>query len=205
VLYDALFLAADEVLKGQTGRKAIVLFSDGTDRSSKISLHRAIAAAQRADVLVHCVYVAPQREDDRESGRPGAAGPYPGGGYPGGGYPRLPGGGYPGRYPGGGPYPGGGYPGGDRRVPEDVPRENKEEGKKVLRQIAEETGGRFFELSKKMQAAQIYAQIEEEMRHQYSLSYAPDTAAGGYHKLRVTTRNPELTVRTRSGYYVGNE
>jgi len=203
VLYDALFLAADEVAKGQTGRKVIVLFSDGVDRSSKVSLQRAIEAAQRSDLLVYCVYAAPQREEDRDSARP-SPGPYPGGGYPGGGYPRFPGGGYPGGYPGG-PYPGGGYPRGGRRVPEGVPAESKEEGKKVLRQIAEETGGRFFELSKKMNAAKIYAQIEEEMRHQYSLSYTPDAAAGGYHKLHVTTRNPELTVRTRSGYYAANQ
>ena len=201
VLYDALFLAADEVVKGQTGRKAIVLFSDGVDRSSKISLQRAIEAAQRSDLLVYCVYVAPQREEDRDARpSPYPGGGYPGGGYPGGGYPRFPGGGYPGGYPGG-PYPGGG----GRRVPEGVPAESKEEGKKVLRQIAEETGGRSFELSKKMNAAKIYAQIEEEMRHQYSLSYTPDAAAGGYHKLHVTTRNPELTVRTRSGYYAGNQ
>ncbi len=182
--------------------REVELLQDVT-ASHEISLQRAIEAAQRSDLLVYCVYVAPQREEDRDSARP-SPGPYPGGGYPGGGYPRFPGGGYPGGYPGG-PYPGGGYPRGGRRVPEGVPAESKEEGKKVLRQIAEETGGRFFELSKKMNAAKIYAQIEEEMRHQYSLSYTPDAAAGGYHKLHVTTRNPELTVRTRSGYYAANQ
>jgi hypothetical protein len=202
VLYDAIYLAADEVLKGQVGRKAIVLFSDGVDRSSKTTLQHAIEAAQRADVLVYCVYVAPQREaeEDRQAGGyPGGypGGGYPGGGYPGGGYPRYPGGGYPGGYPGGGPFPGGGR----RREPENVPREVKGQGKKTLQQIADETGGRFFELSKKLSAAEIYTQIEDEMRHQYSLSYTPDTAASGYHKLHVSTRNPELTVRTRSGFY----
>ena len=201
VLYDAIFLSADEVLKGEKGRKAIVLFSDGIDSSSKSSLQRAIEAAQRADVLVYCVYVTPaEREADRsdDSARP------VGGGYPGGGYPRrYPGGGpFPGGgYPGGGPYPGGGYPpGGGRREPESAPRE-KGEGKKVLQRIAEETGGRYFELSKKMKAEQIFAQIEEEMRHQYSLSYTPDSASSGFHKVHVSTRNPELTVRTRSGFY----
>lgn len=201
VLYDALFLSADEVLKGEKGRKAIVLFSDGVDRSSKMSLHRAIEAAQRANVQVYCVYVTPaEREADRsdESARPGYPGGYPGPGYP--------------RYPGGGPFPGGGYPGGPypggryppRREPE-APRESKGEGKRVLKQIAEETGGRYFELSKKMKAEQIFAQIEEEMRHQYRLSYTPDAASGGFHKLRVSTRNPELTVRARSGFYSESE
>jgi VWFA-related protein len=201
VLYDAVFLSADEVLKGETGRKAIVLFSDGFDSSSKTSLSRAIEAAQRANVQVYCVYVTPaQREADRsdQGTRPA------GGGYPGGGYPRFPGGGpFPGGgYPGGGPFPGGGYPPrGGQRVPEDDPREKKGAGKLVLQQIAQETGGRYFELSKKMNATQIFAQIENEVRHQYSLSYTPDTAPSGFHKLRVSTRNPELTVQARSGFY----
>ena len=34
-LYDAIFLASDELMKSQTGRKALVLFSDGVDRGSK--------------------------------------------------------------------------------------------------------------------------------------------------------------------------
>jgi hypothetical protein len=140
---------------------------------------------------VYCVYVAPEREE-REAGEGGGR---RGGGYPGGG------GGYPG---GGGPYPGGGGPfpgGGRRRGPESAPHENRGEGKKVLQQIAKATGGRYFELSKKLTAAQIYAEIEEEMRHQYSLSYTPDKAENGYHKLHVSTRNADFTVQTREGFY----
>ena len=91
MLYDAIFLSSDEVLKGTQGRKAVVLFSDGVDHDSKTSLQHAIESAQRADTLVYCVYVAPEREEQ------------PGGN--GGG--RRGGGGYPG---GGGPFPGGGGP-----------------------------------------------------------------------------------------------
>ncbi len=194
MLYDAVFLSTDEVLKGQQGRKAIVLFTDGEDRDSKMSLSRAIEAAQRADTIVYCVYVAPEREaqEGDESGG-GHGGGYPGGGYPGGGYP---GGGYPGGgYPG--PFPGGGH----RRGPESTPRQTKTDGKKILQQLASETGGRYFELSKKLSAEQIYAQIEEELRHQYSLSYTPDKAESGYHKLHLSTRNGDLTVQTRPGYH----
>ena len=163
----------------------MVLFSDGVDRDSKTSLQRAIESAQRADTLVYCVYVASEREE-RESG--GNGGGRRGGGFPGGGGP----------FPGGG----GGYPGGGRRGGQgSTPRENKTDGKKILQQIARETGGRYFELSKKLTAAQIYAQIEEEMRHQYSLSYTPDKADNGYHKLHLSTRNADLTVQTREGFY----
>lgn len=186
MLYDAVFLSADEVLKGQAGRKAVVLFSDGQDHESKTSLDRAIEAAQRADTLVYCVYVASEREEEeRPTGGGRRSGGYPGGGYPGGGYP-------------GGGYPGGG---GRGREPERRPRENKDVGRKTLQRIAKETGGRYFELSKKLTAAQIYSQIEEELRHQYSLGYTPDKAEGGYHKLHLATKNTDLTVQTREGFY----
>jgi VWFA-related protein len=189
MLYDAIFLSSDEVLKSQQGRKAVVLFSDGVDRESRTTLQRAIESAQRADTLVYCVYVAAEREE-REAA--------PGGGQRRGG---GPGGGYPG---GGGPFPGGGYPGGGggrRRGPENTPRESKTDGKKILQQISRETGGRYFELSKKMTITQIYAQIEEELRHQYSLSYTPDKTENGYHKLHLSTQNADLTVQTREGFY----
>jgi VWFA-related protein len=192
MLYDAIFLSSDEVLKSQQGRKAVVLFSDGADRGSRTSLDHAIEAAQRADTLVYCVYVASEREQEPAFGGGQRRGG--GGGYPGGG-----GGGYPG---GGGPFPGGGYPGGGRRRgPESTPREDKNDGKKTLQRISKETGGRYFEVSKKLTAAQIYGQIEEEMRHQYSLSYTPDKADNGYHKLHLSTRNADLAVQTREGFY----
>ena len=166
----------------------MVLFSDGADRDSKTSLQRAIEAAQRADTLVYCVYVATEHEQE-EGGNGGRRGG--GGGYPGGGGP------FPG---GGGPFPGGGGAG-RGRGPRSAPRENKDADKKVLQQIAKETGGKYFELSKKMTAAQIYAEIEEELRHQYQLSYTPDKADNGYHKVRLGTKNTDLTVQTREGFY----
>jgi VWFA-related protein len=189
MMYDAIFLSSDEVLKGVQGRKALVLFSDGVDHDSKTTLQHAIEAAQRADTLVYCVYVASEREEPQNGGFGGRHGGG-GGGYPGGGGP----------FPGGGsPFPGGG--GGRGRGPQSAPRENKTDGKKILQQIAKETGGQYFELSKKQNAAQIYAQVEEELRHQYSLSYTPDKAESGYHKLHLSTRNGELTVQTREGFY----
>ncbi len=193
-LYDAIFLSSDEVLKGQKGRKAVVLFSDGVDRGSKTSLEGAIESAQRADTAIYCVLVANEREQEQgqDNGGRRAGGGYPGGGYPGGGGP----------FPGGGsPFPGGGYPGGRRRGPDSNSGVDEGEGKKALQRIAGETGGRFFELSKKLTAAQVYTQIKEEMQHQYSLSYMPDKAGNGYHKLHLTTRNAELTVQTRAGFY----
>jgi len=47
LLYDAIFLASDELTKQQQGRKALVVLSDGVDRGSKERLEKAIESAQR--------------------------------------------------------------------------------------------------------------------------------------------------------------
>jgi VWFA-related protein len=84
------------------------------------------------------------------------------------------------------------------------PQEERVDGKKILQQISKETGGRMFEVSKKETVEKIYAQIEEELRNQYSLGYTPDKNTGpGYHKLHVTTKQQEFVVQARDGYYSG--
>ena len=171
-LYDAIFLASDEVLKKQQGRKAVVVLSDGVDRGSKETLERAIETAQRANTIVYSILFADEEAlQSRGFGRPG-------GGYGGGGMGRR-----------GGPSP--------QRFPEERP-----DGKKILARISSETGGRLFEVSKKQSVDQIYRQIEEELRSQYSLGYTPDAAAGtGYHKIHLTTKQKDLVVQAREGYY----
>jgi VWFA-related protein len=77
-------------------------------------------------------------------------------------------------------------------------------GKKVLDQISRETGGRMFQVSKKEPLTQVYNEIEQDLRHQYSLGYTPDTssnARGGYRKIHLTTKQKGLIVQTREGYY----
>ena len=55
VLFDALFLASDEVLKPQGGRKVIVVLTDGLDRGSKENILSSIEAAQRAHALIYTI------------------------------------------------------------------------------------------------------------------------------------------------------
>lgn len=54
-LYDAVFLAADEMFRDQVGRKAVVVISDGYDFGSKTKLKQAVEAAQRADIVIYTV------------------------------------------------------------------------------------------------------------------------------------------------------
>jgi len=55
VLFDAVFLAADEKLKGEVGRKAIVLITDGVDTGSRTKIQQAIEAAQKADTIIYSI------------------------------------------------------------------------------------------------------------------------------------------------------
>jgi len=55
VLYEAVFLAADEKLKSEVGRKAMVVITDGNDYGSRIKIEKAIESAQRADAIIYSV------------------------------------------------------------------------------------------------------------------------------------------------------
>jgi len=78
-----------------------------------------------------------------------------------------------------------------------------EDGKGVLQKLSRETGGGFFEVSKKHSLDAIYAQLQEELRSQYSLGYTPDGPADNkaFRGIKVTTRRSGLVVQARSGYY----
>jgi VWFA-related protein len=165
-LYDAIYLASDDLMSKQQGRKALIILSDGVDRGSKESLNEAIASAQRADTIVYSILF---KDDEGGGGYPGMMGPR-------GGYGR-----HGGRFP---------------------PQEERPDGKKILQQISKETGGQLYQVSKKDTVDKIYAQIEEELRNQYSLGYTPDKDTGaGYHRIQLSTKNKELVVQARDGYY----
>jgi VWFA-related protein len=196
-LYDAIYLASNELMKKQAGRKAIIILSDGVDRGSKTYLDGAIEAAQRADTMIYCIYFAEPRRDNRNDHDDQAGGNgRGGGGYPGGG-----GGGWPGG--GGGGWPGGGSGGRGGRGGQRHPEEPRADGKVILKQISKETGGRFFETSKKQTVGEVYDSIVEELRTQYNIGYTPDkdSSPSGFHHVQVTTKDKELTVQTRDGYY----
>jgi VWFA-related protein len=178
-LYDAIYLASDELMKSKDGRKALVVFSDGVDRNSKMNLNDAVDAADRASLAVYTIYF--KGEQERSGG-----GGFPGGGRHGGGY------------PGGG----GGYPGGSGRR-DGGEHGQQVDGKKILEKIATRTGGRYFEAKKKDDLEGIYSQIAEELRGQYLLTYTPDVVdnEGGFHKIALKANKDDLTVVTREGYY----
>jgi VWFA-related protein len=63
-LYDAVLLGSEEVIPKQTGRKALILLTDGVDNGSEVDLFRAIESAQRADTLVYSILFTDRRAYD---------------------------------------------------------------------------------------------------------------------------------------------
>ncbi len=61
VLYDAVFLAADERLRRETGRKVIILITDGEDTGSRKSRDQAIEAAQKSDAIIYSIFYSDPR------------------------------------------------------------------------------------------------------------------------------------------------
>ncbi len=58
LLYDAIYLAGNDILSKEVGRKAMIILTDGEDMGSRMKLKDAIEAAQRADCIVYVLLIA---------------------------------------------------------------------------------------------------------------------------------------------------
>ncbi|MBP1625374.1 MAG: von Willebrand factor, type [Acidobacteria bacterium] len=152
VLFDAVYLASNEILQKQEGRKAIILISDGVDNGSRLGDRDATEAAHRADTLVYGI-----------------------------------------RY-----YDWTAYSGfGGIRLGDEDSR-----GMEALKTLSKETGGRMFEITRKLRLMEIYDQIQEELRNQYNLGYTPSDIGGtAFRRITLRTKDRKLKVATRAGYY----
>jgi len=183
VLYEAVWLGLEEVLKPVKERKAMVLFTDGVDTASrKASQKETIELARESSATIYSVYYNTEWDMPRQrtgpTGIPTIINPYPpmgGGRYPGG---------YPGSYPGGQT--------GDYAM-----------GRRYLEQLAEETGGRMFDTSKTDDLPSAFEQVARELASQYSIGYYSTNPKqdGKFRKIDVRVSKPELAVRTKKGYY----
>ena len=78
-----------------------------------------------------------------------------------------------------------------------------ESGDKTLRRFARETGGVAFHPFQARDLQQSFANIANELRHQYFILYSPSQFVndGSFHTVEVRTRHRNATVRVRRGYY----
>ncbi len=186
-LYDAIYLASSQVLNKVSGRKALILFSDGVDRGSKTTLNGAINAAQTAGVAVYAVYFKGQPPPEKFLHN---AHNHLGLGYPGS---------YPDGYPG--TYPGGGYPGGTSQPPPPRPS-RRVNGKGILAYICSSTGGEMFD-SKRASLKTLLAQIALQMNTAYLLAYnrTKNSSDSGFHHILLKPKQKDQFVQITKGYW----
>jgi VWFA-related protein len=148
ILYDAVYLAANEKLKGEVGRKAIVVITDGVDTGSKISRDGSIEASQRADSIIYSIFY-----QDIAA--------------------------YGGLFGGGGG------------------------GLGELQRMSGDTGGRVFKVDRKYSLDDVFRDLQEELRSQYSITYTPTNSKrdGSFRKIDLRASNKDYKVQTRKGYY----
>ena len=151
LLYDAVIEASKQVMKNQSGRKALIVLSDGVDTGSEATLTDAIEAALRTDTLIYSILFSD-------------AGFY------------------------GGPLFG---------------RMSGAGGRKALMGMSAESGGGFFEVSKKQTIDDVFTILEEELRSQYSLGYVSDVPLhiAEFRKIQLTVNQNGLTVQARDRYW----
>jgi Ca-activated chloride channel family protein len=76
-------------------------------------------------------------------------------------------------------------------------------GERLLRQLAVETGGRFFFPSRDSELAEVHDVLTHDVQNRYLISFTPQDqkADGTWRALTVATTDPEHVVRTRPGYF----
>jgi VWFA-related protein len=147
LLYDAVTKASNEVMTRLTGRKALIVLSDGVDYGSYGTLKDSIDAALKADTLIYSILYSD----------PGAYGLFGGGG----------------------------------------------EGRGVLEKMSNETGGSFFEVTKKKPVDTMFDILQEELRTQYNLGYVSDkpVTISEFRAIQLTAKQKGLLVQARHQYW----
>ena len=200
-LYDAMDMVMNQQLANVSGRKAIVLFSDGVDTTSRHASYASnVRDAEELDALVYPV------QYDTYADMSGGAGGN-GQGWP--GARRVPtspidilGQILGGRNRRGGVWGGGGRNGG--RGP-GTSREEYETANRYMHDLADKTGARLYEADFNQNLSTVFGNVAEELRRQYSLGYYPKRAAqaGERRQIKVRVNQPNLAVRTRDSYVFG--
>lgn len=189
-LYDAVDLVMNQRLNSVDGRKAIVLFTDGVDTTSRQASYASnVRDAEELDALIYPV----QYDTYSDQG---------GGGSGGSGSGRWPNSNadilgqiFGGIFRKGGSGGGGGGGVGNSKREYDL-------ANRYLHELADRTGARSYEADSTQNLSYAFAQIAEELRRQYSLGYYPKTPAqaGQRRQIKVRVNQPNLAVRTRDSY-----
>lgn len=204
-LYDAVDQVVAEKLKSITGRKAVVLFTDGVDTASTRATYRStLKLVQESDTAVYVV--AYDTSGDLFGGSGTGTVPINGGRIPGrggtiGSYPNPNGGGYP--NPGGGSnpnpnsgrYPNPGSPSGNGPVAD------YRFADQYLHEVVLQSGGEYYRGDTIVGLSGAFRNLADELRRQYSIGYYPPSGQTGQRRdIKVRVNQPDLVVKARDSY-----
>jgi VWFA-related protein len=193
-LYDAVDMVINQQLRRISGRKAIVLFTDGVDTTSRRATYQSnVMDAQELDALIYPVQYDTSRDISTVPNFPSRVpndvlGQILGGIFGGGRQGGRRGGGGRGGWP---------RPSGRGNTGNDYELANH-----YLRELADSTGGREYQADSLQNMSYAFAQVAEELRRQYSIGYYPKRPPqpGQRRQIRVRANQPNLAVRTRDSY-----
>jgi VWFA-related protein len=187
-LYDAIDIVINRELSRVQGRKAIVLFTDGVDTTSRQADYQSnIMDAQELDALIYPVQYDTS-EDMNANNNSNSRGVWDDilDGIFGGGKRRG------GRRNGGG----------GSRPARGTDRYDYELANRYLMELANSTGGREYQADSLENMSMAFGNVAEELRRQYSIGYYPKRPPqpGQRRQIRVRARQPNLAVRARDSY-----
>ena len=190
-LYESVESVIKQQLGRESGRKAIVLFTDGVDTTSRrASYQSSLTEAEETDVLVYPIRYNTYSQYANQNGTWG--------------------GGRGGRQTGWGGVIGiilSGQGPVIRRGPGPAgsSRQEYETGDRYLEKLARNSGGRKFEADSTQNLDAAFSGIAEELRRQYSVGYYPDDVGqiGDRKQIRIRVNRPNAVVRAKTSYIVG--
>ena len=184
-LYDAIDMVMNQHLSRIQGRKAIVLFTDGVDTTSRRADYQSnLLDAQELDALIYPVQYDTAQDMNvgnfPSTGQIDIWGQVLGGIFGGGRMGR--------RYP---PRGGRGTSRGDYQLADQY-----------LQELANTTGGREYRADTLQNMSFAFANVAEELRRQYSIGFYPKRPpqVGQRRQLKVRAKQPNLAVRARDSY-----
>lgn len=159
-LWDAIYVVCNDVFKGITEKKAMIIMSDGLDNDSAVSYKEALDAAVHSEAAVYVVSKTEAIKTLMQS-----------------------------------------------RHYQSIPFNDFANADAALRKLAYETGGRVLYPNSFGQLDNIYAQVDEELRNQYTVGYISTNKMkdGSYRRIEVRVNEPDAAVSARPGYYAPDE
>lgn len=184
-LYEAVDVVMNDRLRKIDGRKAVILFTDGVDTTSRRATDfQNLQDAMELDALIYTIKYDTFADVQAMKNKPTTEPPPIG----------IPG-------QGGSPFPkiltSIGTPNSRGTSPEEY-----QHAEEYLNQLSIRTGGRTYVASSLVNLADAYTKIASELREFYSIGYYPkqDRIAGKKTNIKVRVDQPGLVVKTREGY-----